>query len=68
MHPQAATLWRGPLWTLALLLAALSSLGPFAIDTYLPAFPGMAADLSAERNEPVPLPMNARDISEAAPV
>ena len=28
----------------------------------------MAADLSAERNEPVPLPMNARDISEAAPV
>jgi DHA1 family bicyclomycin/chloramphenicol resistance-like MFS transporter len=47
MHPQAATLWRGPLWTLALLLAALSSLGPFAIDAYLPAFPGMAADLSA---------------------
>ncbi len=28
----------------------------------------MAADLSTERNEPVPLPMNARDISEAAPV
>ncbi|MCH2327531.1 MAG: hypothetical protein MK294_09890, partial [Rhodospirillales bacterium] len=28
----------------------------------------MAADLSAERNEPVPLPMHARDISEAAPV
>jgi len=28
----------------------------------------MAADLSAERNEPVPLPMNARDVSEAAPV
>ena len=28
----------------------------------------MAADLSAERNEPVPLPMNARDISESAPV
>ena len=47
MHPQAATLWRGPRWTLALLLASLSSLGPFAIDTYLPAFPGMAVDLSA---------------------
>ncbi len=47
MHPQAATLWRGPLWSLALLLAGLSSLGPFAIDTYLPAFPGMAADLPA---------------------
>ena len=47
MHPQAATLWRGPLWSLALLLAGLSALGPFAIDTYLPAFPGMAADLPA---------------------
>lgn len=47
MHPEAATLWRGRRWTLALLLAALSSLGPFAIDTYLPAFPGMAVDLSA---------------------
>jgi len=47
MHPEAATLWRGRRWTLALLLAALSSLGPFAIDTYLPAFPGMASDLSA---------------------
>ena len=47
MHPDAATLWRGRRWTLALLLASLSSLGPFAIDTYLPAFPGMAADLSA---------------------
>jgi len=47
MHPEAATLWRGPRWTLALLLAGLSSLGPFAIDTYLPAFPGMQADLPA---------------------
>lgn len=28
----------------------------------------MAADLSAERNEPVPLPMNSRDVSESAPV
>ena len=28
----------------------------------------MAADLSAERNQPVPLPMNARDLTEAAPV
>ena len=28
----------------------------------------LAADLSAERNEPVTLPMNARDISEAVPV
>jgi scyllo-inositol 2-dehydrogenase (NAD+) len=28
----------------------------------------MAADLSAERNEPVTLPMNVRDISESVPV
>jgi predicted dehydrogenase len=28
----------------------------------------MAADLSAARNEPVTLPMNARDVSEATPV
>lgn len=39
--------WPGPLWTLALLLAALASLGPFAVDTYLPAFDGMASDLPA---------------------
>lgn len=35
-------LWRGPRWTLALLLAGLGTLGPFAIDTYLPAFEGIA--------------------------
>lgn len=47
MHPQAHSLWRGPRWTLALLLAGLSMLGPFAIDAYLPAFAGMAQDLGA---------------------
>ncbi len=31
---------------LALLLTALSSLGPFAIDTYLPSFPAIARDFS----------------------
>lgn len=31
----------------ALLLAALSSIGPFAIDTYLPAFEGIASSLQA---------------------
>lgn len=36
-----------PRWLLALLLAALAMLGPFAIDTYLPAFNGMATDLNA---------------------
>ena len=30
---------------LALLLAGLAAIGPFAIDTYLPAFPAIAADL-----------------------
>lgn len=47
MHPQAAQLWQGPRWTLSVLLAALGMLGPFAIDTYLPAFAGIAADLNA---------------------
>ncbi len=31
----------------AVLLAALSAIGPFSIDTYLPAFPAMAASLGA---------------------
>ena len=47
MHPDAATLWRGPRWTLAVLLATLGMLGPFAIDTYLPAFAGIAGSLGA---------------------
>ena len=47
MHPEADKLWRGPRWALALLLAALSALGPFAIDTYLPAFGAIAADVGA---------------------
>ncbi|MCK6407195.1 MAG: multidrug effflux MFS transporter [Rhodocyclaceae bacterium] len=33
--------------TMALLLAALSALGPFSIDTYLPSFPEMAEKLGA---------------------
>ena len=36
-----------PRWLLALLLAALATLGPFAVDTYLPAFGAMGADLHA---------------------
>jgi len=39
--------WAGPRWTLALLLAGLSTLGPFSIDTYLPAFTGIARSLGA---------------------
>lgn len=39
--------WRGPGWALALLLSALSMIGPFAIDTYLPAFAEMGRDLAA---------------------
>jgi DHA1 family bicyclomycin/chloramphenicol resistance-like MFS transporter len=42
-----ASLWRGPLWALSLLLAGLSTLGPFAIDTYLPAFTAIAQALAA---------------------
>ena len=38
MNPDAKTLWPHPQWVLAALLAALGTLGPFSIDTYLPAF------------------------------
>lgn len=34
-------------WALAALLAGLAMLGPFSIDTYLPAFPFIAGDLGA---------------------
>lgn len=47
MNPDAATLWKGPRWALAVLLAALGMLGPFSIDTYLPAFAGIARSLGA---------------------
>src|SRR5574344_1894831 len=45
MHPNAQHLWRGPRWTLAVLLAVLGTIGPFSIDTYLPAFAGIAQSL-----------------------
>ena len=47
MNPDAHLLWRGPRWTLALLLACLGMLGPFSIDTYLPAFAGIATSVGA---------------------
>ena len=47
MNPDAHLLWRGRRWTLALLLACLGMLGPFSIDTYLPAFSGIAGSLGA---------------------
>jgi DHA1 family bicyclomycin/chloramphenicol resistance-like MFS transporter len=47
MNPDAATLWRAPRWALAVLLACLGMLGPFSIDTYLPAFSGIATSLGA---------------------
>jgi len=47
MNPNAATLWPRPRWTLALLLACLGMLGPFSIDTYLPAFSGIAQSVGA---------------------
>jgi DHA1 family bicyclomycin/chloramphenicol resistance-like MFS transporter len=47
MHPDAATLWRGPRWSLAILLAGLASLGPFSIDTYLPAFASIGSAIGA---------------------
>ena len=47
MNPDAASLWSRPRWMLALLLASLGMIGPFAIDTYLPAFHGIADTLQA---------------------
>ncbi len=46
-NPQADELWRAPRWALAVLLALLGMLGPFSIDTYLPAFSGIAGALNA---------------------
>lgn len=47
MNPDAKSLWRAPQWAFAILLALLGMLGPFSIDTYLPAFGGMAQSLNA---------------------
>ena len=47
MNPDASTLWRAPRWALAVLLACLGMLGPFSIDTYLPAFTGIAQSIGA---------------------
>jgi DHA1 family bicyclomycin/chloramphenicol resistance-like MFS transporter len=47
MNPDAHTLWRAPRWALAVLLACLGMLGPFSIDTYLPAFNGIASAIGA---------------------
>ena len=47
MNPDAHTLWKGPQWAFAVLLALLGMLGPFSIDTYLPAFGGIAQSLGA---------------------
>lgn len=47
VNPDADKLWRGPRWALAALLALLGMLGPFSIDTYIPAFSGIAKALGA---------------------
>jgi DHA1 family bicyclomycin/chloramphenicol resistance-like MFS transporter len=47
MNPDAATLWRRPRSALAALLACLGMLGAFSIDTYIPAFSGIAHALDA---------------------
>src|ERR671910_1115856 len=47
MNPDADKLWRAPRWALAVLLALLGMLGPFSIDTYIPAFSGIANALGA---------------------
>lgn len=47
MHADASIAGSTPAWVLPVLLALLGMLGPFAIDTYLPAFPAIARGLSA---------------------
>ncbi len=47
MNPDAHKLWKAPQWAFAILLATLGMLGPFSIDTYLPAFAGIAQSLNA---------------------
>jgi DHA1 family bicyclomycin/chloramphenicol resistance-like MFS transporter len=47
VNPDADQLWRAPRWALAVLLAVLGMLGPFSIDTYIPAFSGIARALGA---------------------
>jgi DHA1 family bicyclomycin/chloramphenicol resistance-like MFS transporter len=39
------------LWGYALLLASLTTIGPFAVDTYLPSFPAIGAALNASAFE-----------------
>ena len=47
LNPDAKTIWQAPSWALAVLLACLGMLGPFSIDTYLPAFTGIAKAIGA---------------------
>ena len=47
MNPDADKLWHAPRWALAVLLAVLGMLGPFSIDTYIPAFSGIAKSIGA---------------------
>ncbi|MDB5955321.1 multidrug effflux MFS transporter [Ramlibacter sp.] len=47
MNPDAHQIWTAPRWALAMLLALLGMLGPFSIDTYIPAFSGIAQALNA---------------------
>lgn len=47
MNPDARAIWQAPSWGLAVLLACLGMLGPFSIDTYLPAFTGISRAIGA---------------------
>lgn len=46
-NSKLAAHWQAPRWLLAALIASLATLGPFSVDTYLPAFSGIAQSLNA---------------------
>ena len=47
MNPDFNRQLQAPKWAFSVLLAVLGMLGPFSIDTYLPAFAGIAQSLGA---------------------
>ena len=68
MNPDAQSLWRAPQWAFSILLALLGMLGPFSIDTYIPAFAGINTVSCQEvRDYPAELIAQRPDVPICAP-